>query len=592
MSESISNRIILGSLRYKSAPDIEQKIQVPFFQTTKENVEFDRTADLELEQLYDDERQACDIFRPSCKLSLLFKNSYSGQTSYYPFASSLYYENVNNLLATTCLGEVVTDYGGFPQYYEFDFMRFDNNISGYTIPDSNNVTHVNFVNKKAYNYNWTYYVSYPYENDYTKNLTAVESTTNTTLAWVAGDGIPFVIQLGTSKGSNVIQFRCPVDHGLSIGESVQLSFDYQGIDVFQVDLLGDDYFGSESTIFAIYNPGYTGGIFVNGVTGTFKRIKNQSSSADSKSIYYVRKHKIITLEDDAVITKSGFEQQIFKKVKKLEKEKYTPNKQTRISLKESDTVYTLTFTRDISINPLRDNLLRPLSELFISIIWKGYFGWTFGVPKPGGTFYGLKQGWGFNIQPFGTSTTPSPWWNNLNSTSDVNQQVLSYNTPTSNKPFTYIKPYTSGDTIDGELCEYNYVEQKERVISDYFHKIKFNPNHFSIGLTALNNNTDGYYYKVHYPITIRAYSDYIEDGDSQIVVGIPDYAYFSKTNNSFIWRDLYPYGYIDANNIGVDYPFLNNAHYPYRDIIFRLIPEGTNYVVNDTVKLPTIDNCE
>jgi hypothetical protein len=592
MSDRLSNRIILGSLKYKSAPDIEQKIQVPFVQTTKENIEFDRTIDIELEQLYDDERQACDTFRPSCKLSLLFNNYYSGQTSYYPFASSLYYENVNSLIATTCVGNTVTNFEGYPQYYEFDFMRFDNNISGYTIPDVNNNVHVNFVNKKAYNYNWTYYVSYAYENDYTKSLTAVESTTNTTLAWNSGDGIPFVIQSGTSNGSNVIQFRCPVNHGLSVGESVQISFDYYGIDVFQVDFLGDDYFGSSSTIFGIFNPGFVGGIFVNGVTGTFKRIKTISNSADSKSIYYVRKHKILTLEDDAVITKSGFEQQIFKKTKKFEREVYTVNKQSRVSLKNSDTVYTLTFTRDIMVNPLRDNLIKPLSELYITIVWKGYFGWTFGVPKPGGGYYGLKQGWGFNLQPFGSSATPSPWWSNLNPTSDTNQKVLLYSTSLGSKPFAYIKPLTSGDTIDGELCEYNYEEQSERVLSDYYHKIKFNPQYFNIGLTAFNNNPDGYYYKVHYPITIKAYSDYIEDGNSQNVAGIPDYAYYSQTNNTFIWRDLYPYGYVDSNNIGVDYPFLNNAHYPYRDIIFRLIPEGTNYVVNNTVESPIIDNCE
>ena len=80
------------------------------------------------------------------------------------------------------------------------------------------------------------------------------------------------------------------------------------------------------------------------------------------------------------------------------------------------------------------------------------------------------------------------------------------------------------------------------------------------------------------------------------VVGIPDYAYYSENDKQFRWRDIYPYGYVDNDNIGVDYPFLNDAHYPYIDIIFRLIGEGTNYkyglINNSVVAAPTIDKCE
>jgi hypothetical protein len=76
------------------------------------------------------------------------------------------------------------------------------------------------------------------------------------------------------------------------------------------------------------------------------------------------------------------------------------------------------------------------------------------------------------------------------------------------------------------------------------------------------------------------------------VLGIPNYAYFSSTKNTFIWRDLYTYGYIDSDNIGVNYPFINGTHYPYRDIIFRLIPEGSNYRENTIIATPIIDNCE
>jgi hypothetical protein len=105
-------------------------------------------------------------------------------------------------------------------------------------------------------------------------------------------------------------------------------------------------------------------------------------------------------------------------------------------------------------------------------------------------------------------------------------------------------------------------------------------------------NIFGYYYQPNHKITIREYSDYIENGDPSNVIDIPDYSHFSTTENSFIWRDIYSYGYIDNDKIGVDYPFLNGKHYPFKDYIFRIIPEGSNFVSDDIIQDPTFDNCE
>jgi hypothetical protein len=305
----------------------------------------------------------------------------------------------------------------------------------------------------------------------------------------------------------------------------------------------------------------------------------------------------LTEEDYSVLTKTGFEQQIFNKVKRLEKSTYTPNKQSRVSLKQGNSVYNLSFNEDIDIKPLRDNHFRPISELFFTVVWKGYMGWTFGLSKPGG-FYGLKQGWEFNIPPTTlTGNTPSSWWDNVNTNSDTNLPLGTYTTPSgiSGRPFTYVEPLSSGDTIDGDYCEWNNYEQIERVISDMYHKFKFNPYYFNIGVTpstVFGNSAKGYYYKPHYPIEIKAFSDYLEEGESQNIVGLPDYSYFSTTQNKFIWRDLYPYGYVDSTGLGINYPFLNGVHYPYKNFIFRIIPEGTNYIEQTITSEPIIDPCE
>jgi hypothetical protein len=88
--------------------------------------------------------------------------------------------------------------------------------------------------------------------------------------------------------------------------------------------------------------------------------------------------------------------------------------------------------------------------------------------------------------------------------------------------------------------------------------------------------------------------DYIESGSADDVDNIPNYAYYSSQDQQFRWRDLYTYGFIDNLGRGVNYPFLNSAQYPYSNIVFRLIPEGTN--VNLTginfPNKPFIDECE
>lgn len=603
MSSRIEDRVVLGSLRYKSAPNSNLLFQVPLVQTVKENIEFDRTINFDLQQLYDDERQRSTIFRPIAKLSLLFDNKYSGVTSYYPYKSSLYYENVQSLVTNICTLSSISLYSGYPQYYEFDFMRIDNDISGYTSPDVTNNIHKLFINKSADTYNWSINMSYAYDNIKNKQMSAFDKDSNTTLNWVASDGIPFVVYRTMDQNQTVISFRCPITHGLSVGEYVKLSIDYLGQDTFQVYSLGDPYYGTDEYIFNIYDIGFTGTTFVSGVTGTFKRIIDINNSGDTISEYYVRRHKILTESDDLVLGKSGFEQQIFKQQKKNERATYTPNKQSRISLKNGNTVYTASFNEDIDISSLRDNQNRPLSELFYTIVWKGYMGWTFGLLRPGGGYYGLKQGWEFNIQPLSTNpNAPNNWWDNSNTNSDAGFSVLNYTTTLGipGKPFTYIRPVQKGDIVLGDYCEWNNSEQTERVISDLYHKFRFNPYYFNIGLTPDSNpfgdNCRGYYYKPHYPLKIRAFSNYLEEADSQNVVGIPDYAYYSTTVNQFIWRDLYPYGFIDTENVGVNYPYLNNAHYPYRDIIFRLISEGDTYdygITNNTVVAePTVDDCE
>lgn len=596
MGNNSEIRVLLGSLRYKSASNVDFGFKVPFIQTTKQIVEYDKNIDLNLQQLFDDERQKSTKFRPSSKFLFVFKNSYTGSSTYEPFRNNLYYVDAENDAAEFC-GGGSPDWNGFPQYTEFDFIRTDYNATGYTQPDSSSPPnyHLRFQTLSGSSYNWTFYMSYAFENDYNKPLSAVilDKGLKYTLNWNSGDGIPFVVRLTDEGGKGLVSFVCPVKHGITAGQFVTLSFNYATTtgptNTFQVYSLGDGLFGTDEYIFNVLNPGFLGTTFNEGTTGTAKRVVIDSNLTETTSKYYVRRNKILTNPDISVMTKAAFEQNIFKDKRKIERAPLTPNNIRRFSIKEGSQSYTLSFNEDIDLVNLLDNQKRPVSELFYTVIWRGYFGWMNEV----------KQGYDFNLPLDPITQIPTTWWTSPNSDSNLSTDSYVNLAPYGTNPagisyiFTYTNALSSGDTIDGDLCEWNDYEQNERVISNIYHKLTFNQFNFSvISSGGTNVYNPGYYYQPLHPIRIRAFSDYIEESENTNVEGIPNWAYFSENRNLFVWRDIYTYGYIDSDGIGVDQPFLNGKHHPFKNIIFRLIPEGTNYRDTTSVADPLIDPCE
>ena len=65
--------------------------------------------------------------------------------------------------------------------------------------------------------------------------------------------------------------------------------------------------------------------------------------------------------------------------------------------------------KDIDVSLLRDNQKRPISDLYITTIWKGYFGLTFGLKNLAGSYVGLKEGYDFNL-PLDNFNVPIKWW--------------------------------------------------------------------------------------------------------------------------------------------------------------------------------------
>ena len=156
---------------------------------------------------------------------------------------------------------------------------------------------------------------------------------------------------------------------------------------------------------------------------------------------------------------------VFLEEKQIEFSSITPNQKTRISQKTSSNAYNFTSKYDIDVSELLDNQKRPITSLFLTIINKGYSGY-FNQPFNN---VGLKQGWQFNI-----TRQPNAYWNLTNINSNTNIPVSSYTK--SNYTFYYNQDLKAGDVIDGDFCEWNDYEQRERVVSSYYQKIKYNQN--------------------------------------------------------------------------------------------------------------------
>jgi len=360
------------------------------------------------------------------------------------------------------------------------------------------------------------------------------------------------------------------------------SLNYNGnIYLEEVYSLGNNGFNSDKFIINLTQSTLNSAL-PNGGVGTLKRIVDINNSGDSKSIYYVRKHRILTKADDAVLVKSGFEQNGFGVKNRFQFDKITPPGSARITQRHGNQSYNLTFKRDIDIAPLRDNLKRPITEVFVTIINRGYFGW---FNKPIFNNVGLREGYEFNI-----TNTVSPYWSNANNQVNLTNIQLG-NYVSNGRTFYYNRDLGLNDVISGGFCEFNQLEQNEYLLSDFFHKLYFNNDYFT--LNNLNTtNPDGYYYKPHNSIPIRVYSDYLEEALIDEVEGAPDYAFYIQSTDRLIWRDIYTYGYVDEKGLGLNYPFINGTHYPTSKIIFRLRPEGTVKQDINAIGNPLIDECE
>jgi len=558
---------VIPSKKFAGATEEDLTFQVTLNDTSRPLIQGDRTVNLNINDRFNDERQNISNYRVYGKISPFIDNDYGGLAINTDTSSSssgfttllfqqLYYIHSSG-------GTAFSPWPGYPQFQEFDFKRKDVD---------------EFLSTTT---NWNMFLTYPSEcmSDQRMWYQAEQSPTSNTIAFLANQGIPFHTQQITLNGRDMIRFYCGAPHGLSTGEYVVLNMDDgQGTTytlrdtIFPVYSVGDSTRNSSETVFNLLFPQGTVVGFPtlpNFAMGTMRRQTNKANP-ESLSQYYVRVNKILTKVSDTVLDDCGFEQGVFPDVKQVDK--VTPLGSCRVSVKNSYPSYLYSFTRDVDVKTLRDNLGRPLTNLYVTVFLRNDLGYFNYPPR-----YGWE--WNFPLTFMDTSISgvgdasgvPLPF-------GPVGPNIVrgDIGDPQPSGPIVDVLPGGTGlmrgtelrvgDLLRGDFCEYNAEELKERVISEIKHQFSWNSSVFMMSQDTIDG-VKGYIYKPHYEVPIRRFSTYIEFGDPQEVIDIPDWAEYWEREKTWRWRDLWEIGFIEGGH-GVDYPFMNNAQYPSKIIPF------------------------
>jgi hypothetical protein len=403
--------------------------------------------------------------------------------------------------------------------------------------------------------NYLLKIVYPFS---TKDITLVDNNSNISLK----DGIPIIDQFTVDlNGRQYVGFRTPMNHGLNIGDRIKL---YNFIDntsnntlnldtqLYRVFKIGNQVNDNKLRTFIIdINPSdinYTLGI------STIKRSVNGNLSS-----YYVRQFKSLTSSDykDYDLYPAAYGVTYF-----------------------NDEVVAFNFKNDIDVSSLVDNLGRPITELYLTILKND----NDSNPSSINTQYWLQQ----------QQTLPPPYntrfWTKISAgykledDSSVNYNIKSYGDPTYQGSTYYENIDESDDIFDGDIVEYNESELLERRVENVYHRVNTVYREFLNSIDRnKGNKKEGYLYSPFNLIKIREFSNYINPVvNLQLVIDrynitnpieidelrksfqIPDYA-TEIVPNVFKWRDILDIGEFDNSGAGVDYPFESGAHYIYLD---------------------------
>jgi hypothetical protein len=382
--------------------------------------------------------------------------------------------------------------------------------------------------------NWELTITYPFTNDTTHSMV------NGGL--LIAEAIPVVV---ATRDMTAFGIACL--HNLNTGDSVRITgtTGYDGD--YVVARVGLDDGDLQPYYFVIDKPYVAGAISIN------SRIQRLFGGTPSQ--YYFRKFKKIKTRNMPVIETDDYETYPLSFSKNI----------------FTDSISQFVFNEDIDVSDLSDNLGRPISELYLTII----------KTDSNNLFGDVSSGIETPYLPILKTSNSNTW---LQQIPTINRIHNGGATPfISSVPLeTLLTINSTGDIFYGDLVEYNTSEVKETKLAHVSHRFNTRsretstPINYVSGLgnpppttpIDLGPRQEGYFYQAHHLIKIREFSSYIEQGDN-FTEGIPSYA-TDLGDGRYLWRDILDIGFNESSEETLDYPFLNGCHYLYDNYCFHV----------------------
>jgi hypothetical protein len=544
-------KILLPRKKFYTATDEDINLRLSLDESQVLLREGERNIMLDVNEQFNTERNDSVKYKIYGKIKMVFRNLYSGTTSYEPLAKNLY---------------LVDDLNGCVPYNEFAFLRNDvlreknQIVTGTTLGDyTPNLTyegytgHTSTTSIEAPYKNWNFYLSYVdgQDEDYPMTYTLSGDTSGeTTFNFVASDGIPFRVEYIR----NVFKLTSPIEHGMIVGEYVII-----GDTPFYITSVGDETYNSEKYVINIIETDVPiEMVFELVVFG--KRCVDIDDRLRTTSKYYVHKHKTLTGPTDYIMDKIGFESTIWKDERKILFENLLGENDVIVERNRMESLL-FDFKEPLHLTGITNNLGYTPTEVYVTVIFRngnGYFN------------YPPKVGYKFNFH--------NDWIDNHFSGDTSLESGLTSTEITTN---TSGETFFGGDTLEigsqlvGGFVEYNESELRERIISNTFHKIIvrqdiFNHNQDEEVYGSSPQNQIGLFYQPHYKVELRQLSPYIETSETDEVTNLPENSKYFPDEGTWKWRDLYDHGFIDVEGNGLNHPFINGTHYVKNEINFYL----------------------
>jgi hypothetical protein len=563
-------KIILPSKRYSNADSEDVNIRVSLEEQKNLLREGDRNIVLDVNELFNKERNNSNNYKIHGKIKMVFRNMYSGTTSYEPLNKNLYLSGDGSN----------GDFTGFIPYNEFAFLRNDvlrEVYTGLTENDEIDLSNPTLIGPTGHTiispiqapyHNWNIYLSYVYDHDDNHPMKYTLSG-DTVYDFVSGDGIPFRV----SSGSTYTILTSPVEHGISSGEYILIEDN-----PLYVSELGNELYNSEKYIINLLNNDIPTGVTLTSDTVVFgKRCLNRDNITGTTSQYYVHKHKLLTTSKDYLIDKIGFESSIWEDERKIIFENSLGENDVIVERNRMESLI-YDFKTPYTLTGITNNLGYTPTDLYVTVLLRngnGYF------------TYPPKVGWKFNFH--------DTWIDqHFSGTTSEETSMGTGTTFTSNSS----SGFTGGDILitgtsglTGAFVEYNESELRERIISEAYHRFSCVTDYFDHGQEddsvfsgSTSDNPHGFFYQPYYRVKIRQLSPYIETSDTDEILNLPENTKYFEGEGLWKWRDLYDQGFIDQDGFGTNYPFINNIHYIKNDINFYLRSEKDYVNKSDGLK--------